>query len=113
MELEKNEQMNILYNFYGKLLTEKQKNYMNLYYVEDFSLGEIAEQSKVSRQAVYDNLKRSEEILKSYEEKLNIVGELMLENTLTSQLEEYVLNNYSNDKKLVELVTKINGLSNK
>lgn len=113
MELEKNEEMNILYNFYGKLLTDKQKNYMNLYYAEDFSLGEIAERAKVSRQAVYDNLKRSEEILKSYEKKLNIISGLRLENNLTNKLTDYVTRKYPDDKELLSLVNKINELSNK
>lgn len=113
MELEKSEQMNILFDFYSKLLTEKQRDYMNLYYVEDFSLGEIAEQFNVSRQAVYDNLKRSEDILKSYEDKLQIIENMQVENAITSELLEYVQEKYSDDYKLVSTIKKLNDISNR
>ncbi len=51
MEIEKTNRMNALFEFYSTLLTEKQMNYMELYYADDFSLGEIAEEYEVSRQA--------------------------------------------------------------
>ncbi|GKQ42579.1 UPF0122 protein [Companilactobacillus sp. RD055328] len=113
MELEKSEQMNILFNFYSKLLTDKQREYMSLYYAEDLSLGEIAEQFNVSRQAVYDNLKRSEDILKHYENNLGMVNNTILENELTNELQDYVNDNYPNDKKLVKMVKKLDALSNR
>ncbi|MDQ0270258.1 putative DNA-binding protein [Cytobacillus purgationiresistens] len=68
--LEKTTRMNYLYDFYQSLLTPKQSSYMSLYYLDDFSLGEIAEEYGVSRQAVYDNIKRTEAMLEEYEEKL-------------------------------------------
>ncbi|WP_203362280.1 putative DNA-binding protein [Bacillus sp. REN10] len=68
--LEKTTRMNYLYDFYQSLLTEKQRSYMSLYYLDDFSLGEIAEEYGVSRQAVYDNIKRTESMLEEYESKL-------------------------------------------
>ena len=52
MELEKTTQMNLLVEFYGSLLTDKQLEYMELYYGDDYSLGEIAEEFDVSRQSV-------------------------------------------------------------
>ncbi|MFC8150011.1 putative DNA-binding protein [Bacillus paralicheniformis] len=70
MTLEKTTRMNYLFDFYQSLLTAKQKSYMSLYYLDDFSLGEIAEEYHVSRQAVYDNIKRTEAMLEQYEEKL-------------------------------------------
>ncbi|MFD1705854.1 putative DNA-binding protein [Siminovitchia sediminis] len=70
--LEKTTRMNYLYDFYQSLLTPKQRDYMSLYYRDDFSLGEIAENHGVSRQAVYDNLKRTEALLEEYEEKLSL-----------------------------------------
>ena len=71
MEIEKNERINSLFEFYQPLLTEKQNQYLELYYADDFSLGEIAENFNVSRQAVYDNIKRTEKILEAYEAKLH------------------------------------------
>ena len=68
--LDKTTRVNLLYDFYAPLLTEKQKEYMELYYLEDYSLGEVAEVKNVSRQAVYDNIKRTENVLEAYEEKL-------------------------------------------
>lgn len=68
--LEKTTRINYLYDFYQSLLTEKQKSYMALYYLDDYSLGEIAEEYEVSRQAVYDNIKRTEAMLEEYEAKL-------------------------------------------
>lgn len=70
--LEKTTKMNILYDFYHSLLTEKQKSSMEMYYEEDYSLGEIAELTEVSRQAVYDTIKRTEQLLMTYEEKLSL-----------------------------------------
>lgn len=69
----------LLYDFYGELLTHKQKNVFELYYQNDLSLAEIAEQFQISRQGVYDILKRSENILTQYEETLHLV-ERFLEN---------------------------------
>lgn len=54
-------------------------NYMELYYADDFSLGEIAEEYEVSRQAVYDNIKRTSKILEDYE-KLHLFLIILFEN---------------------------------
>lgn len=70
--LEKMNQMNELYDIYKELLTDKQRTYIELYYHEDLSLSEIADELGVSRNAVHDNIRRSEKLLTSYEEKLRI-----------------------------------------
>lgn len=70
--LEKTTRINYLFDFYQELLTEKQRHYMEMYYLEDFSLGEISEMSAVSRQAVYDNIRRTEAMLEEYESKLEL-----------------------------------------
>lgn len=83
--LEKVDWMNILFDFYGVLLTERQKDYMDLYYCHNLSLGEIAVEFKVTRQAVYDTLKRAEQVLSQYEEKLELVAKSTAErNKLTA-----------------------------
>jgi predicted DNA-binding protein YlxM (UPF0122 family) len=68
--LEKTNQVNLLFDFYAPLLKGKQREYLELYYLDDLSLGEIAEMHEVSRQAVYDHIKRAEKQLFEYEEKL-------------------------------------------
>lgn len=71
--MEKFAQMAMLADFYGPLLTEKQRNAWDLHYQQDLSLGEIAELEQISRQAVHDLLKRTERILTEYEDKLGLV----------------------------------------
>lgn len=70
--IEKTIRMNYLYDFYHSLLTLKQNQYMSMYYLDDWSLGEIAEHFGVSRQAVYDNIKRTGALLEEYEQKLQL-----------------------------------------
>ena len=71
-ELAQTERMNLLIDFYGTLLTEKQRQILGYYFEEDYSLSEIAEQ-QTSRSAVYDLLKRCEKILEDYESKLHLL----------------------------------------
>ncbi|MBF8982169.1 putative DNA-binding protein [Lutibacter sp. B2] len=65
--------MSLLYDFYGQLLTKKQQNTLQLYYDYDLSLGEMSEQLSVSRQAVYDSIKRTEKLLSDYESKMGLI----------------------------------------
>ncbi len=62
-----------LYDFYGNLLNDSQRRVVEMYYIEDFSLSEIAEELSVSKQAVHDNLKRAERNLKDLESKLHLM----------------------------------------
>lgn len=71
--LEKFIEMSILYDFYGELLSKKQRTVVECYYNDNFSLGEIAEKVNISRQGVYDCLKRGEELLLEYDSKLKLV----------------------------------------
>jgi len=77
--LEKVAWMNMLFDFYGQLLTDRQKDLMELYYCHNLSLGEIAGEFKVTRQAVYDTLKRSEQTLSRYESKLGLAAKYKTE----------------------------------
>jgi uncharacterized protein len=86
--LEKTTRMNYLYDFYHSLLTPKQQSYMSLYYLDDYSLGEIADEYNVSRQAVYDNIKRTETMLEEYEEKLLLFHKFQERNKLIQILKE-------------------------
>lgn len=63
----------ILYDYYGDFLTEKQREIFDLYYFNDLSLGEIAEITGITRQGVYDMVRRSSETLKAFENTLGMV----------------------------------------
>ena len=63
----------MLLDFYGELLTEKQRECYDLHYTEDLSLSEIAEQSGISRQGVWDNIRRAEASLRQIEEKTGLI----------------------------------------
>lgn len=67
-------QIGLLFDFYGKLLSNKQYEAIELYYVHDLSLSEIGEQLDISRQGVHDLIKRGEKRLNTYEEKLGLVN---------------------------------------
>ena len=71
--MEKLVRIGILFDFYGKLLTPKQSQVIELYYMNDLSLGEIGEELGISRQGVFDTMKRAEEKLLDYESKLTLV----------------------------------------
>ena len=78
--------LTILYDYYGALLTDKQKEYFTSYYFDNLSLTEIKENLNISRNAVHKELKIIKKKLLNYEDKLNL---------------------YTRDKKLLNLVTKI------
>lgn len=62
----------VLFDFYGDMLTEKQREVIDLYYNEDLSLGEIASESGITRQGVRDSIKRAEATLQELEERLGL-----------------------------------------
>ena len=73
MEIEQVIKISQLYDFYSELLSEKQNQYLNDYYFNDFSLTEISENYDISKQAVSNNIKRTITELEQYEEKLNLI----------------------------------------
>ena len=111
MDLNKTNQINLLYNFYHSLLTVKQDQYMNLYYVEDFSLGEIAEQFNVSRQAVMDNLHRSVAALEKFEKELSLISKTQEIDAIASELDQVVSEKYKDDQQLRKLVKRISKIN--
>ena len=71
--LDKLLKISVLFDFYGALLTEKQRRCLEMHFLNDLSLSEIADQFGVSRQAVYDIVHRSEQVLEEYEKRLGLV----------------------------------------
>ena len=71
---EKNMRYCLLLDFYGEVLSENQREMMDLYYNEDFSLSEIADEIGITRQGVRDAVRRAEDSLDSLEDKLGLIA---------------------------------------
>lgn len=84
-------------------------NYIELYYADDYSLAEIAEEYGVSRQAVYDNIKRTEKILEDYEMKLHMYSDYIVR----SQLFDAILEEYPDDPFLKEKISILSSIDNR
>ncbi|MEH7106927.1 MULTISPECIES: putative DNA-binding protein [Bacillaceae] len=108
--LEKTTRMNYLYDFYNSLLTEKQQSYMSLYYLDDYSLGEIAEEYDVSRQAVYDNIKRTEAMLEEYEEKLLLFQKFQNRSRLIRHLKDLINADNPSKQAMLDAVAELENL---
>ena len=76
--------MTMLFDFYGDVLTDRQKEFYDLYYNEDLSLGEIAENYGITRQGVRDVIVRAENILTDMEDKTGLIKRF---HTMRAQLE--------------------------
>lgn len=111
--LEKVSQIVLLKDFYGPLLTEKQQAILSLYYENDFSLSEIADDMKISRQAVYDLVKRAEHQLLQYEEKLGLVDKFQRTRNQLKQAYELLDNqeiDYNRVQKAIRILKEVDEL---
>ena len=90
--------LNELYDFYGSLLTDKQRDYFENYYFNNLSLGEMAENYGVSRNAIHKQLKIVEERLKYYEENLELLEKSKNAEELVQKI---------NDKKLRDEILEL------
>ena len=107
--MEKNVEVSMLLQIYGKLLTEKQYRVIDYYYNEDLSLSEIAENEEITRQGVRDIIKKGEKKLFEYEEKL-----LFMKKTINQekQIQNILLNlnkiqKDSSDKKVTNILEEV------
>lgn len=107
MSLVKTTRINFLFDFYQSLLTEKQRTYMKLYYLEDLSLGEIAEEHEVSRQAVYDNVRRTETMLEDYEEKLQLFSKFQKRLAIVDELEQLIDEEPLQKERIIDWVQRL------
>ena len=78
----------LLYDFYGELLTDHQKEVYEQFVLEDLSLSEIAEAAGISRQGVHDLVKRCNKILEGYEAKLHLVEKFLSVKDKVQQMNE-------------------------
>lgn len=108
--MEKLVQVGILYDFYGKLLSEKQLQVIELYYLYDLSLTEIGEEIDITKQGVSDNLKRAEKKLFKYEETLGLVKKFRSSHDRVRKIINLCdeLKEFSNEKNLNDIGNKAN-----
>ena len=96
MTFDKREELISLYDVYGCLLTDKQKSYFEEYYFDDLSFSEIASNHGISRNGVFDQIKRVANILSEYEEKLNLlkkkkkIEDLRLDDNIKNEILEII-----------------------
>ena len=107
--MDKKIEISILLDIYSNLLTEKQYDFLNDYYNNDLSLSEIAENEGITRQAVRDNLKKGENKLFEYEEKLGLMKkQIMQEEQIANILSEISkINSKSSDKEIADVLEDV------
>mgnify|MGYP004666212287 FL=1 len=104
--MEKKIKISMLCEIYGKLLTEKQLEILNDYYNNDLSLTEIAENNNITRQAVLDNIKKGENKLFEFEEKLSFMEKTIKQEKLLQEVltELSKIEDASSDKKIEKIL---------
>lgn len=106
--LVKTNRINLLFDFYGPLLTDKQRTFLTYYFHDDFSLGEIAAEFDISRQAVYEHIKRAEQTLEDYEAKLHLLAKHEDRRKIAERIEALLARqSFAEQGELKELVRKL------
>lgn len=107
--MEKKIKISMLCEIYGKLLTEKQLVILNDYYNNDLSLTEIAENNNITRQAVLDNIKKGENKLFEFEEKLSFMEKTIKQEKLLQEVltELSKIEDTSSDKKIEKILNHV------
>lgn len=101
--------ISLLLDFYGPLLTDKQRLSLQLHHEDDMSLGEIAEELGVSRQAVHDNLQRARHILNEYESKLHLVAQYEAREQVMKELKSTLPTDVLSQPRVQQLLTQMEG----
>ena len=101
-------EITLLFDTYGGMLTEKQQEYLDMRYNQDLSLGEIAQEQGVSRQAVFDNLTRTEALLRRMEENIGSVKrDMLMRQAVQEILEAATVLDASSDPAIIEAAQRI------
>ena len=100
----------LLLDFYGELLTKKQKEYCDLHWNEDYSLTEIAELGGLSRQGVWDILRRAEVTLRELEEKTGLVGRYLDRKAEISRIEDELRSLLPDTEERRDILRRLDGL---
>ena len=101
----------LLFDFYGELLTEKQREIMKLYTQEDLSLGEIGELLHISRQGVSDAVHRSLSSMRQIENKLHMIERFINLSNLTEDLEQNICQSSAREELLPSIIELKNTLA--
>ena len=111
--MEKNIQIGMLYEFYGKLLTEKQSYVIDSYYNNDLSLSEIADEIGITRQGVQKQIKDAEKFLIDCEEKLGFVNEYYTNKNKINEIKSILekIKKESNNKQIDIVLDKLDELN--
>lgn len=88
--LDQNLEASLLFDFYGELLSPRQRQVMSLYHEENLSLAEIAAEFEISRAAVHDSLKKAEKALSEYEEKLGLVARFVKTSEAIAEIDKII-----------------------
>lgn len=108
MSMDKILEQTLLYDFYGELLTEHQKQVYEDVVLNDYSLSEVAEEQGISRQGVHDLIKRCNKILQDYESKLHLVEKFVTVKEQIERMEVSLLKTEQPDRE--ELVHQLHGI---
>ena len=100
----------LLLDFYGELLTAKQREYCDLHWNEDWSLAEIAQQGNLTRQGVWDILRRAETALQGYEEKTGLVRRFLERRDEIAAIREELTELLPDDDKSRDILARLEGL---
>ena len=100
----------LLLDFYGELLTDKQREYCDLHWNEDLSLAEIAQAGGLTRQGVWDILRRAEAALQSYEEKTGLVRRFLERRDEIAAIREELTELLPDDDKSRDILARLEGL---
>lgn len=88
--LDQNLEASLLFDFYGELLSPRQREVMSLYHEENLTLAEIAAEFGISRAAVHDSLKKAEKALSEYEEKLGLVARFVKTSEAIAEIDRII-----------------------
>lgn len=105
--LEKKQRINLLMDLYEELLTDKQREYLDLYYNQDLSLSEIALIKDVSKNAVFDNLKKATAHLQQYEDKLGLLSKHVERLQIIDKLENDIKKEHKNIDEHLKMLREL------
>lgn len=105
--LEKKQRINLLMDLYEELLTDKQRDYLDLYYNQDLSLSEISLIKDVSKNAVFDNLKKATKHLENYENKLKLLDKHIERLNIIDDLEKDIKEKHENIDEHLKMLREL------